>query len=871
MRILVRNRDSPPGADAMTDPRYAMHRTILVVDVERFGSPARTDRDRVAVRADLYRVLAAAMATASVDLADCDDQNCGDGILVVIPPTVPKSLLVDSLPGRLVAELHAHNETHDPARQIRLRLALHAGEVRYDDHGVVGTSINHAFRLLDAPAFKAAFARSAGPLGVIASAWFFEEVVRHGDAAAYQRIRVTVKETDTTAWIHLPGGTTTLHVTSQLPLTGRHFVGREDELDRLAEVLDQPDAPTVVITAIAGTAGIGKTTLATRWATNVRHRFPDGQLHVDLRGFDSRAELDPAQALHGFLEALGVAAAAIPGDPDARSALYRSLVAERRMLVLLDNARSADQVRPLLPNSPTCFVLITSRNRLDSLVVREGAHRIELDVLPVADAVRVLACHIPASRLAAESDAVLRLVDLCARLPLALSVVAARAANQPHMSLGHLAEQLRDERDRLDVLDLGERDLDVRAVLSWSYRVLSAPAARLFRLIGLHPGPDIDVLACAAIADGKVGPLLTELTAAHLLDEHQPGRYRFHDLLRVYAKECAEQDEPDLEAAKERIVDFYLNAATVADCHIQPCRDGKLRKAPPSTFPPHLSDSRDAMAWFARENATLLAVLAFAAQNGLGKQVWRLAREFNTFLNRSGQVHERAAVYRAAAEIAADEHARLSALTLLARALARLRRFDEAELVLEKASGLVGRAVAARTAGVQLAYVLVFELRERYLDALRHAQRAWEIARDQPNAQLHADALTNLARQHALVGSPDQALSLGERALTLYREMGHREGEAIALSNLGYAHRRLRRYQRAIEAIEQSLAIDRQLGSRYWEARMLDKVGDMRTELGQRYEALTAWREAATIFDRLHTPDGAAVRAKIDEVLATSP
>jgi AAA ATPase domain len=304
----------------------SVHRTILVVDVERFGSLTRTDQDRVAIRAGLYRVLTTAMTPAH--WADCDHVNCGDGVLVIIPPAVAKSVVVESLPDRLIAGLRAHNETHGPARRIRLRLALHAGEVTYDDHGVVGAAVNHAFRLLDAAVFKAAFARAAGPLGLIASTRFHDEVARH-TSLAYQRIRVTAKETDTTAWMCLPGGPDSASpavspAPCELPPTSRHFIGRDDELARLHAVLAEHDAPTVVITAIAGTAGIGKTTLATRWANTVRNRFPDGQLHVDLRGFDSRAQLDPAQALHGFLEALGVAASAIPGDLGARSALYRS-------------------------------------------------------------------------------------------------------------------------------------------------------------------------------------------------------------------------------------------------------------------------------------------------------------------------------------------------------------------------------------------------------------------------------------------------------------------------------------------------------------------------------------------------------------------
>lgn len=853
----------------------AVHRTILVVDVERFGAPTRTDRDRVAIRSGLYRILETTLTAATVPWADCDLQNCGDGVLVVIPPAVPKSVLVDSLLDGLISELRTYNASREGAQQIRLRLALHAGEVRYDAHGVVGTAVNHAFRLLDAASFKTEFARAEGPLGVITSSWFFEEVVRHSDgntSAAYRSIRVTAKETDTTAWIRLDDGTAptptaTSSIPRQLPPGSRHFVGREDELGQLAAFLDLDDAPTVVITTIAGTAGIGKTALATRWANTVRDRFPHGQLHVDLRGFDHRAELDPAQVLHGFLEALGVAASAIPGDPDARATLYRSLVAERRMLVMLDNARNADQVRPLLPHSSTCLALITSRSRLESLVVREGAYRIDLDVLPYEDAVRVLARRISPARVSAEPDAVARLVRGCARLPLALSIVAARAAGQPNLPLHRLADQLHDERERLDTLNLGERDLDVRAVLSWSYRVLSAPAARLFRLLGVHPGPDIDALACGALlGEGKVGPLLAELTAAHLLEEHEPGRYAFHDLLRVYAGECAEQDEPDLDAVKTRIVDFYVDAVTVADCLIQPWQDGENRLAPPPSSPPHLSGHRDALAWLARENTTVLAVFDLAARNGLASQVGRLATAFKTFLSRSGQLHERMAVLRTAVESAVDDEARLLALPTLARTLARLGRFVEAEPLLDDAAELlVNRAVDDRTVSVDLAFVIVFELQERYRDALRHAQRAWELIRDQPSPQRHADALTAVARQRTWLGSPAEALPLGERALALYREIGHPEGEAMAQTALGDAHRRLRQYHRAIEAFEASLAIDRELGARYWEAHSLDQIGDLYHLKGERDRASTAWEDAMAIFDRLHHPEGDAVRAKLSE------
>jgi hypothetical protein len=369
-------------------------------------------------------------------------------------------------------------------------------------------------------------------------------------------------------------------VPRQLPAGRRQFVGRQDELDELTALLDAavPESGTVIITAIAGTAGIGKTALAMHWAHQIKSRFPDGQLHVNLRGFDPQAPVDSGQALRGFLEALGVVPSGIPDDLDARAAVYRTVVADRHLLIMLDNAASADQVRPLLPNTPTCLVIVTSRNRLDGLAVREGAHRITLKVLPTKDALDLLAQRITPDRLATEPEAAADLINLCARLPLALSIVAARAANHP---LHHLVRQLEDERSRLDILDLGDPDLDIRAVFSWSYHALSPEAARLFRLLGLHPGPDIDRHACAALIER---PRLTELTAAHLVEEYRPDRFRFHDLLRAYAAECAEKDEPPSgrHNAIRALIKYYIAAATLADFRIQPCRDGVVRTEPVS-------------------------------------------------------------------------------------------------------------------------------------------------------------------------------------------------------------------------------------------------------------------------------------------------
>jgi tetratricopeptide (TPR) repeat protein len=272
------------------------------------------------------------------------------------------------------------------------------------------------------------------------------------------------------------------------------------------------------------------------------------------------------------------------------------------------------------------------------------------------------------------------------------------------------------------------------------------------------------------------------------------------------------------------------------------------------------------MAWLAGENPTVLAVIDFAARNGLAGQVGRLATAFNAFLCRSGQLHERVAVQRTALTSAVDDTARLRALPTLARALARLGRFDEAERLLDEAiTLLVDETVDDRAASVHLAYVQVFELQKRHHDALRHAQRAWELVRDQPSPQRHAEALTAVARQRTWLGSPAEALPLGERALALYREIGHSEGAAIAQTALGYTHRHLHQYRRAIKAFEESLAIDRELGSQYWEAHSLDQIGDLYHLKGERTRAVKAWGEAAAIFEHLRHPEGAAVRAKLSE------
>ncbi|HEU4423406.1 MAG TPA: BTAD domain-containing putative transcriptional regulator, partial [Pilimelia sp.] len=335
------------------------------------------------------------------------------------------------------------------------------------------------------------------------------------------------------------GAPTAAPVPAQLPADVPDFTGRDDHLKQLDKLATDPGTvTTVVVTAISGTAGVGKTALAVHWAHRVSDRFGDGQLYVNLRGFDpSGSVMDPAEAIRGFLQALAVPPESIPGSLAAQVGLYRSLLAGRRMLIMLDNARDAEQVRPLLPGTPGCLVVVTSRAQLPGLVTA-GAHPLTLDLLAPAEARDLLTRRLGADRLAADPDAVDEIITRCARLPLALTVVAARAAYSPSFRLATIAAELRHTRGGLDAFDSGDTATDVRAVFSWSYRALSPDAARLFRLLGIHPGPDISTPAAASLAGippDQARPLLAELARAHLITEHRPGRYAFHDLMRAYA------------------------------------------------------------------------------------------------------------------------------------------------------------------------------------------------------------------------------------------------------------------------------------------------------------------------------------------------
>jgi len=668
-------------------------------------------------------------------------------------------------------------------------------------------------------------------------------------------------------------------VPRQLPAATRHFTGRAEALKALAALAAEAAEAShgTVISVIDGTAGIGKTTLALHFAHQAAERFPDGQLYVNLRGFDPAGPpIAPVEAIRLFLDALAVPAARIPAGLDAQAGLYRSLLAGQRMLVLLDNARDVDQVRPLLPASPGCLVIVTSRSQLTSLVATEGAAPLTLDVLTDAEAQDLLSRCLGPERVADDPSAASELIQLCARLPLALSIAAARTASQPGLSLAALTADLRDARGRLDALDAGHAAANVRAVLSWSYQQLDAPAARLFRLLGLHPGPDISTAAAASMAalpldEGR--RRLGELTRAHLLAEHAPGRFWCHDLLRAYAAELTQSADSAAErrAATGRMLDHYLHTAHSAALQLHPTRRPVALAAPqPGAEPEHIGAAGKALAWFGAEDRVLMAATARALEAGFDTHVWQLAWALSRFLDTQGRWHDWAVTEQlalAATQRLGDRAAQASAHQRFGFVSGRLGRYEDAHAHLGLALSIhTQRGDHAGQAYVQHALALMLNYQGRYREALGQAQQALESWTAAGDLSGRAMALNSVGWFHAVLGDHQQALGYCGQALDLFRDLGHAEGMANALDSLGYAHQQLGHHAEAAACYQRALGLHRETGSRWGMAETLGHLGDTRHAAGNPAEARAAWDEALAILDDLHHPDADQIRAKLSEL-----
>ncbi|MEU9795719.1 BTAD domain-containing putative transcriptional regulator [Streptomyces sparsogenes] len=672
-------------------------------------------------------------------------------------------------------------------------------------------------------------------------------------------------------------------VPRQLPAAPPLFTGRARELSRLDDLLAGPGGPgrAVVISAIGGTGGVGKTWLALRWAHAHLDDFPDGQLYVNLRGFDPTGDPVPSQtAVRGFLEALGAAPSTVPTDPDAQAALYRSLTAGKRLLVLLDNARDTAQVLPLLPGSADCAVIVTSRSRLTGLTAAHGASPLALDVLDDAEARHLLARHLGGERVAAEAEAVAALLRHCAGLPLAIGILAARATMDPDTPLADLAEELDETQTRLDALDTGDLTADLRAVFASSYRALDGDAARAFRLLGLAPGADIGLPAAAcltALPPPRIRALLRRLQAAHLVQEHTPGRYRMHDLIRLYAAERAREEPADGdEDALPRVVDFYLHTAHAAAALLDPHRDPiPLDPARPGVAPLEPADHGAALDWFTAEHAVLLSTLDVAVEARLDARAWQLALALETFFDYRGHWQDWEAAQHlaiAAARRLGDRFLEAGAHRGLGNVFTQTGRLDDGEAHLRRALELYGAlGDLVNQAHTHRGLGWVCDQQGRQGEALDHNERALALYRRTGHRAGQAKALNNAGWLRIVLGDHRQALDHCAQAVALNREIGDRHAEAGAWDSLGYAHHHLAEYTEALGCYQRALELVRGFGDRYGETEILGHLGDTHLADGDPGAARPAWRRAVAISEEIGHPSTGELLGKLGSLAPEHP
>ena len=660
---------------------------------------------------------------------------------------------------------------------------------------------------------------------------------------------------------------------AQLPPDLPTFAGRKPELDRAMAILDgRQTAGTVVITALGGMAGVGKTTLAVHWAHRVADRYPDGQLYVNLRGFDAAEEVvSPAEALRGMLGALGVPYKGMPSEVDVLAALFRTQLAGRRILLVLDNARNAEQIRPLLPGAAGCLVIVTSRDRLSGLVA-VGAAALNLDVFHPAESRELLIRRIGPGRVSAEPEAVDDIVAMCAHLPLTLSIVAARAAVHPSFSLRAIAAELRHAYGSLDAFAGRDTAVNVRAVFSWSYRALTAEAARLFRLLGVHPGPDLGIGAAASIAGvepRRVRLLLNELAQANLLNENRPGRFGSHDLLRAYAEELA--DDPDeAGAARHRMFDHYLHSALPAHTLISPGRGPiELTPAVAGAFPEDIADEPGAIAWFTAEQQVSITAVQLAARHGFDRHAWQLQWLIYPFM---------------VGQVAAEQ-----ALTVLFTSVEALRRLGDlpnqarvemaiADLYVRTDQYALADELFRRVlrqcqelgdlAGQSSVYHGLAGLSDRQGDhhrTLYYIRQELDISRRRGNRLGELVALAGVAWVHAQLDEHRDALAAAHEGLALVKDGSHHNAAGSLWHTVGYVHARLDEHDEAVHAFHRAIDLAARVGDRYLGGTIHADLGDVLDSSGDAAGARASWERAAELLDGYDRRRAEELRKKLDD------
>lgn len=668
----------------------------------------------------------------------------------------------------------------------------------------------------------------------------------------------------------------------QLPLAVRDFTGRGEHLSALDALLTgsaDDGLGAVIISTVDGTAGVGKTALAVHWAHRVQHRFPGGTLYVNLRGYDAGAPADPREVLGEFLSALGVPLEQVPPGLPARAGLYRSELADSRVLIVLDNANSAAQVRPLLPGDPGCLVVVTSRASLTGLVVGEGASRLTLDLLTPEEAQGMVRTILRPRRAEAEPDAVVELIETCARLPLALRIAAGRVAAHPHLTLAELVAELRSDLGRWDALSVpADEHTAVWPVFGWSYHLLTLAQARMFRRLGLHPGPVISLYAAAAIGGVGVAEarrLLDALAEVHLIEPIARDRYRLHDLLRAYAADRAEHDESPAECdqARRTYIEWFAQHTAAAVLAIAPmlaewygATDPAARLTPEITF----ADAAAAWAWVGWADANVLPVVRTAVRHGLDHSTVALARVAATMLSLRALWDEALEVCRAglaAARRLGDRTAecRLAEnLALLQWSVGEVREAEESlRIALTLAREIGDRWLIAEVLH-HLGWLHVD--RKLFAQAREHLLAALPLCLGAQDGRMEYLVECHLGVAYGGLGEHDQARGHLERSLALLARTGHAGVESYLLTRLAQVRQAAGEHREAIAHCEQALAREQRISRPQDHARTLDILGSSLRHLGDTARAIESWRAALAIFERFGDYQAADLRARLGDL-----
>lgn len=652
---------------------------------------------------------------------------------------------------------------------------------------------------------------------------------------------------------------------AQLPAAAGRFIGREQELRALDDLVQETGMLPVAV--VHGPPGVGKTTLALRWGHLHRDSFPDGQLFADLRGHSADGEpASPDEVLEEFLVSLGLPPSEVPATTDERAALFRSMMAGRRMLVMLDSAASSAQVRLLLPGSPGSAVIVTTRTMLSGLAVRYGASQVRVPPFEPDDAMNLLRAAVGSERVDAEAEAAHNVLAHCGRLPLAVALVAERLAAHP-LTLTDLETELTEERQRLTALTADDEDTNVRAVFSWSYRALPAEAARMFRLLGLHPGRHISVSAAAELTETSTAEarnLLRVLAGSHLIEESTRQRFFFHDLLRVYAIERARSEEQKTtrDDARRRELIWYTQTAEEADRLLAPYNH-ENQSGQTGVFRTY----EEALDWCEIELPNFTAVVSLAVHTGQPEAAWNLPRALFSFFHLRKPWSTWDATYQLGLHAARQEgnpHAEADMLQGLGLVRLGLHEFDEALAhfqtsldILDQQQDSSGEAWSVVGIGLAHAGRGSFDVARPFLEQGLAIQRASD--------DRHGEAVTliHLAGTCREVNQPENARAYAQRALEIFRETGDRYGEGLALQQIGTAYAAAKQFSEAVRFLRQALQVQQTARDSKGEADTLWFLGRALLSTGDTLSAREHLQQAEKIFGRRGDPASVEVRAQL--------